>query len=40
MRKLNCIQGDKFGDWTVIDNTPVSKWGHIYILKSNASVVK
>lgn len=31
MRKLNCIQGDKFGDWTVIDNTPVSKWGHIYI---------
>lgn len=31
MRKLNCIQGDKFGDWTVIDNTPISKWGHIYI---------
>lgn len=28
MRKLNCNQGDKFGDWTVVDNTPISKGGH------------
>ena len=31
MRKLNCNQGDKFGDWTVVDNTPISKGGHTYI---------
>lgn len=31
MRKLNCNQGDKFGDWTVVDNTPISKGGHTYV---------
>jgi len=31
MKKLQCKNEQKFGYWTVIDNTPVSKKGHIYI---------
>ena len=32
MRKLTCEIGEKFGYWKVIDNTPVIKSGHTYIL--------
>lgn len=28
MRRLTCQNGDVFGDWTVIDNTPIVKNGH------------
>lgn len=31
MKKLNCEKGDKFGYWTVIDNTDVVKSGHKYV---------
>lgn len=28
---LTCNNGDVFGDWTVIDNTPIVKKGHVYV---------
>lgn len=31
MRKLNCELGDKFGYWTVTDNTEIVKNGHKYV---------
>lgn len=31
MKKLVCNFGDTFGDWTVIDNTPIIKRGHTYV---------
>ncbi len=31
MKKLSCKNGDQFGNWTVIDNTPVIKSGHTYV---------
>ena len=32
MKRLTCNIGDRFGYWEVIDNTPVSKNGHTYVL--------
>ena len=32
MKKLQCKIGDQFGYWKVIDNTPVVKSGHTYIM--------
>ena len=32
MRKLKCEVGDKFGYWSVVNNTPVVKSGHSYVL--------
>ena len=32
MRKLKCEIGDKFGYWSVVNNTPVVKSGHSYVL--------
>ena len=32
MKKLSCKIGEKFGYWEVIDNTPVSKSGHTYVM--------
>ena len=32
MKKLECENGDKFEYWEVIDNTPISKSGHTYVL--------
>ena len=32
MRKFTCEIGEKFGYWEVIDNTPVVKSGHTYVL--------
>ncbi len=31
MKRLQCENGDKFGYWTVIDNTPIIKSGHAHI---------
>lgn len=31
MKKLDCEIGDKFGYWTVIDNTKIVKNGHTYV---------
>lgn len=32
MRKLQCKINDVFGYWKVIDNTPITKSGHTYVL--------
>lgn len=32
MKKLTCENGDVFGLWTVIDNTPITKNGHTYVM--------
>lgn len=32
MKKLKCNNGDKFGYWTIIDNTEIIKSGHVYVL--------
>lgn len=31
MKKLECNIGEKFGYWTVVDNTPITKNGHTYV---------
>lgn len=31
MKKLSCNNGDIFGEWTIIDNTPITKSGHTYV---------
>lgn len=31
MKRLICNNGDKFGFWTVVDNTPLIKSGHSYV---------
>ena len=31
MGKLTCELNQVFGYWTVIDNAPVTKWGHTHV---------